>query len=81
MNKVISISINSNIYKLSKVGHANYSKYVEELIKADVYKSNFEDMYSVILKRLLTDGHIQPHSEPTCDDVTYTDESQYIPEY
>ena len=69
----VTVTLNDGLYKLAKVGHANMSLYIEQLIKTDVFKEQEHSLYDSIVQRLIDDGYIAQ--------TNYNDDISVIPDY
>ena len=58
----ITISIDDSIIKLVKVKHRNTSKYIEELVKRDLFRDQEMSIYDTVVKGLMRDGYISGHT-------------------
>lgn len=78
----ISLSIDESIYKLSKVGQGNMSKYVEQLMREALQKREASPIYEAIMSKLLHDPDMLTQLQaalPTTISYSYRDNHAHMP--
>jgi len=71
MGKVkVTITLDESVMGLVKSKHRNTSQYINELVKADIFREREQSIYDGIVKRLLNDGYISNGGREATQPIT-----------
>lgn len=59
MKKQLSVKIDEHLYKLAKSSNPNMSRYINNLVKNDMFTKNQDNVYDSITRRMLEDVEFQ----------------------